>query len=139
MDGSSGACCGACAFAAETARTGGPVAATGPHLQVARDAAGVPIGVTLVLWIAGREDRRVRVEKDYLVLGRRPPADVVVDMDILSRRQCAFDFRSGEVVVEDLKSGCGTYVDGRAVQRAALRAGDRVMMADLTVSVEVAG
>lgn len=137
MDGPSGACCGACAFAAETASAGGPAASTGAHLHVERDAGGVPRGVTLVLRTEGEEPRRVPVGKDYLVLGRTPPADVVVEMIELSRRQCGFDFRSGEVVVEDLGSACGTYVNGAHVQRAALRAGDQVRVANLIIDVEV--
>lgn len=57
----------------------------------------------------------VPITKPYLVLGRTPPADLVVDMSVLSRRQSGFDFSSGEVVVEDLRSNCGTYVNGAQV------------------------
>lgn len=77
------------------------------------------------------------VEKARLVLGRTPPADVVVPMDVLSRRQCAFDFSTGEVVVEDLDSACGTYVNGGLVRRAALRGGDEVSMGDLVIELRV--
>ena len=47
-----------------------------------------------------------------------------------------------EVVVEDLQSTCGTYVNGEATGyggRRALRAGDRVSMGDLVVTVWVEG
>lgn len=77
------------------------------------------------------------VDKAYLVLGRAPPADVVVPMPVLSRRQCAFDFSSGEIVVEDLNSACGTYVNGERTGRAALRAGDEVSMGDLVIEVRL--
>jgi len=134
-------CCGACGHAAEVARAGGPAPNHNPHLRVELGADGVPRGVVLVLW-KGRGDERgepriVPVEKACLVLGRTPPADVVVPMDVLSRRQCSFDFSTEEVVVEDLDSGCGTYVNGGQVRRAALRAGDEVSMGDLVIEVRV--
>jgi hypothetical protein len=134
-------CCGACGHAAAVALAGGPPPNPNPHLRVPLDPAGVPRGAHLVLWtelsgVAG-EPRIVPVNKPYLILGRTRPADVVVPMAILSRRQCAFDFSTGEAVVEDLESACGTYVNGAQVRRAALRAGDRVTMADLVIEVRV--
>jgi pSer/pThr/pTyr-binding forkhead associated (FHA) protein len=62
-----------------------------------------------------------------------------VSVEDQARRQCGFDFSSGEVVVEDLDSSCGTYVNGALVRRAALRAGDEVSMAELVIQVQVEG
>lgn len=138
MDGSAPRC-GASGHAAEVARAGGSAPGPNPHLQVELDAEGVPLGMELVLFSScggeGEAPRIVPVNKPYLVLGRTPPADVVVPLPVLSRRQCGFDFRSGEVVVEDLQSASGTYVNGEHVRRAALRAGDRVTIGDLVVEV----
>lgn len=134
-------CCGACGHAAEVALAGGPPPNPNPHLRVELGPGGVPRGVELVLRsMRGGETgapATVRVDRPYLVLGRTPPADVVVPMPVLSRRQCGFDFSTGEVVVEDLQSACGTYVNGAQVRRAALRAGDQVSMGDLVVEVRL--
>jgi pSer/pThr/pTyr-binding forkhead associated (FHA) protein len=138
MDGLISPCCGACGHAAEVAAAGGPAPNPNPHLRVSLDAGGVPRGVMLeVRTPHGTE--LVPVRKGYVVLGRTAPADVVVGLFTLSRRQCGFDFSSGEVVVEDLDSACGTYVNGAQTSRAALRAGDEVSAGDLVVRVLVIG
>jgi pSer/pThr/pTyr-binding forkhead associated (FHA) protein len=131
-------CCGACGHAAELAAAGGPAPNDNPHLHVSLGADGAPRGVALVLRTR-TSTTIVPIGKGYVVVGRTPPADVVVDMMVLSRRQCGFDFSSGEVVVEDLDSTCGTYVNGVQTRRAALRGGDEVSMGDLVIQVRVEG
>lgn len=140
MDGHTKPCCGACGHAAEVARRGGAAPNDNPHLRVSRDADGSPSGVSLVLHVRGRhlEDEIVPIQRARVVLGRTPPADIVVEMAELSRRQCAFDFSTGEVVVEDLMSACGTYVNGEQIDRPrALRAGDEVRVGDLIICVRL--
>jgi pSer/pThr/pTyr-binding forkhead associated (FHA) protein len=84
------------------------------------------------------ETQVIPVNKGRVILGRTKPADIVVDDVRLSRRQCAFDFTSGEAVIQDLESACGTYVNGEQVGYGggrALRAGDVVGMVDLEIEV----
>ena len=138
MEGSIKPCCGACGHAAQVAAAGGPAPNDNPHLRVSLGPDGAPRGVALVLRTPNGTTI-VPIGKGYVVVGRTPPADVVVEMPVLSRRQCGFDFSSGEVVIEDLKSACGTYVNGAQVRRAALRAGDEVSMADLVIQIQVEG
>jgi pSer/pThr/pTyr-binding forkhead associated (FHA) protein len=121
----------------ELAKSGGSAPSAGEHLRVDLDGDGVPRGVSLVM-TSGRGAPRVEpVRKPYVVLGRKAPADVVINMAALSRRQCGFDFSTGEVVIEDLDSTCGTYVNGAQVRRAALRAGDEVRVGDLILHVQI--
>jgi hypothetical protein len=128
-------CCGACGHAAEVMRAGGPAPNEGPHLRVDLAPDGTPRGAALILREGDREPKIVPVDKPRVVLGRTPPADVVVPMAVLSRRQCAFDFSSGEVFVEDLESTCGTYVNDEQVAKRALRSGDQVRAGDLIIEV----
>lgn len=131
-------CCGACGHAAEIAERGGAAPNEGPHLRVSLGTGGSPGNASLVL-SGGREGPQIiAVHKARIVLGRTPPADVVVPMDVLSRRQCAFDFSTGEAVVEDLQSACGTYVNGEQIgSPRALRAGDEVRVGDLIIHVKL--
>lgn len=136
------ACCGACGHAAEVAKNGGPTPNTNPHLRFPVRPDGAPVGVEIVLVEGVRAEEVARtvipVDKPYLVLGRTPPADIVIPMVVLSRRQCGFSFATGEAVIEDLQSTCGTYVNGEAVRRAALRPGDQVRVGDLVLEVRIA-
>ncbi|MFT3772453.1 MAG: FHA domain-containing protein [Minicystis sp.] len=135
MDGSFSACCGACELAAEVARAGGAAPNPNPHLTFARGADGVPVGTTLVVRLGDGAPELHPVQKARVVLGRTAGADIVVPDSVLSRRQCAFDFSTGEVVIEDLDSTCGTFVNGESVTSRALRAGDVVSMANVQIEV----
>jgi hypothetical protein len=67
--------------------------------------------VKLVIWASGVTSE-VLPAKAVLVAGRARDADLVFDDSALSRRQFRLSFTDEGVVVEDLNSTCGTYVDG---------------------------
>ena len=48
-------------------------------------------------------------------IGRTPPADIVLSDSEVSRSHCFIALENGELVVSDLKSTNGTYVDGTKV------------------------
>lgn len=79
--------------------------------------------------VSGRDlGRSIPLDKAQLVVGRAREADVRIDDDVISRRQCRFVVREGHVYVEDLHSSCGTYVDGEKVASSPLRDGQRVLV-----------
>jgi pSer/pThr/pTyr-binding forkhead associated (FHA) protein len=60
-------------------------------------------------------------------MGRAKRSDFVVEQFLLSRAHCRFTLSaSNELLVEDLDSTNGTFVNGRKVQRWKLASGDRV-------------
>ena len=64
-----------------------------------------------------------------VVVGREPDSDIVLDSPYISCHHARFIRRGGEgrsYSVADLRSTGGTYVNGRRVERAELRAGDRI-------------
>jgi pSer/pThr/pTyr-binding forkhead associated (FHA) protein len=120
-------CCGACAHALEVRARGTSVPSTAALLH-APVVGGIPRGVEITI-VQGRElGRTLVLDKAELVVGRTAGADVRIDDDVISRRQCRFAFRDGHVYVEDLDSTCGTYVDGAQVRSAPLRDGQRVLV-----------
>jgi hypothetical protein len=48
-----------------------------------------------------------------VTIGRRPPADILMQDDAISGRHCRIYFQQGQWLVEDLGSTNGTFVDGR--------------------------
>lgn len=71
-----------------------------------------------------------------LILGRSDTADVVLSHPQVSRAHARISRRGAELIVEDLGSSSGTYVNGRLVKEHALGEGDilrvgtsRVMLA----------
>ena len=120
-------CCGACAHALEIQARGGPAPSAAPLLHAPVED-GIPRGVTIVIIAGGELGRVIPLDKPEIVVGRARDADVCLADAVISRRQCRFVFRDGHVYVEDLRSACGTYVDGEKVGSAALRDGQRVMV-----------
>ena len=61
-----------------------------------------------------------------LVIGRDIPADIIIPDQALSRRHVELTATSEGVVVRDLDSSNGSYVNDEPIQQAALSKGDRL-------------
>lgn len=78
----------------------------------------------------------LRLRPDMVrTVGRSTVADLVVDAPFLSRVHCRITARADTLVVEDLRSTNGTFVNGRRVERATLGEGDRLTIGRWEFSV----
>jgi ABC transport system ATP-binding/permease protein len=69
-------------------------------------------------------------------MGRAKRSDFIVENFLLSRAHCRFTLSStNELLVEDLGSTNGTFVNGRKVNRAVLATGDRVKVGRIEFAV----
>lgn len=68
-------------------------------------------------------------------VGRAPRADFIVDAPLVSRLHCRLTAGAAEVEVLDLDSTNGTYVNGKRVERATLRGGDRLGVGRVELTV----
>lgn len=57
-------------------------------------------------------------------VGRAPRADFVVDAPLVSRLHCRLTLQSDGLLVEDLESRNGTFVNGERVTKLVMRSGD---------------
>ena len=74
------------------------------------------------------EGRQVPVDRAF-ELGRDPTADVVLEDDLVSRRHARVTPQGGGIVVEDLASRNGTFVNGNELHApTTLRPGDRLLV-----------
>ena len=73
--------------------------------------------------------KRTRVRETALV-GRASDCDVVVRAPDVSKQHCRIMVENGEVLVEDLGSFNGTYVNGQRIKRSGLNDDDRLGIAD---------
>jgi hypothetical protein len=60
----------------------------------------------------------------HLVIGRSSSCQIVLADDTVSRRHAELRFEDGRWLLRDLHSSNGTYVNGRWVAEAEVRAGD---------------
>lgn len=71
------------------------------------------------------------------VLGRDPGADLCIDHDSISRKHCQFSLNAEEaLVIKDLESTNGIYVDDNRVHHAILMPGQTIQIGALIVSVD---
>ena len=69
-------------------------------------------------------------------MGRAKRSDFIVENFLLSRAHCRFTLSSSnELLVEDLESTNGTFVNGKKVQRWTLASGDRVKVGRVEFAV----
>jgi pSer/pThr/pTyr-binding forkhead associated (FHA) protein len=74
----------------------------------------------------------VALDRDQIVVGRAPESDIHLDDDLVSRRHAVLERRSGQILLTDLGSSNGTYVNGARLQATvALNDGDHVRFADV--------
>lgn len=86
----------------------------------------------LVVLTGVKRGQRYALGEGELVVGRKPPARLVLPDPLVSARHCGITLAADEVILTDLGSANGSYVDGRRVDRptrladgASLRLGDQ--------------
>jgi hypothetical protein len=99
-------------------------------------AASVRVTVPLVLLI-GRGGQQVRLFNPETVIGRGAECDLVVKVSAVSKRHCIIRIEADQVVVEDLGSSNGTFVNGEKKQLARLMDGDKLDIAGQVFEVRL--
>jgi transcriptional regulator with PAS, ATPase and Fis domain len=90
--------------------------------------AEAPTGTRFALMVFCDAEAQLRLleEGSSVVIGREPPAEIVVNDASVSRQHARILRKQDEVWVEDLDSRNGTVVRGNRVQRQRLESGDQV-------------
>ena len=85
--------------------------------------------------VGGKADRTQVNLRLPAVLGRGRDADLKLGHPSISRRHCLLVEQHGMVVVQDLRSTNGTFVDDQRVQSAVVEPGSRLQIGPLTFIV----
>ena len=78
----------------------------------------------------------IAVNRPLVMVGRHARCDVRLESSCVSRRHCVLTEDNGDVVIRDLDSTNGTWVNGRRVQRERLKQGDKVWIAHICYRLE---
>jgi pSer/pThr/pTyr-binding forkhead associated (FHA) protein len=79
--------------------------------------------------------KEVNVGVDPLTIGRAPDNDIQVDNLAVSSHHAKIMNEAGKLVVEDLNSMNGTFVNNQRVKRVTLKPGDVVLVGKHTIEV----
>lgn len=68
------------------------------------------------------------LDKEETVIGRIQENDIMIDNLAVSRRHAKIHMKDGKVVIKDLGSANGTFVNGLQVDEAELKSGDIILI-----------
>jgi ABC-type multidrug transport system ATPase subunit/pSer/pThr/pTyr-binding forkhead associated (FHA) protein len=71
---------------------------------------------------------KVGLDKDCITIGRDPSNDVVIDHPVVSKKHAEIIKQNGKVILVDLGSTNGTFVNGIKVKRHQLQELDRIVI-----------
>jgi pSer/pThr/pTyr-binding forkhead associated (FHA) protein len=93
--------------------------------------------VKLTVEKGARKKQEIRLKSEDTIIGRRAGCDLRVPSASVSRRHCRLSFHDDCLVVEDLQSANGTYLNGvRIKDTQPVRPGDRLEVGPVTFLVE---
>ena len=91
----------------------------------------------LVLLEEGLATRRIPIGPQPLTIGRVRPCDLVIEGHAISRSHCRVQLEGDDVVLTDLNSTNGTFVDGRRIAGAVpLQHGSVLQIGSCTLNYE---
>ena len=87
------------------------------------------------------ERREFRITKPRTIIGRRQDCDLRIPTRDVSRRHCEITpgEKRSEVMVRDLGSSNGTYVNGKRIAECTLQPADRLAVGPVTFVIQIDG
>ncbi len=86
---------------------------------------GIPI---IVVTLCSRVIERRKLDKEETTIGRTQENDIAIKNFLVSRHHAKIYTKDGKVVIKDLGSANGTFVNGIRVEEAELRTGDVILI-----------
>jgi len=117
------------------ARKDDPAAAR-PHSSTLQETRMTTVLVTFTHKGARKE---FTLQDQPQIIGRSPEADIRIPVSDVSRSHCEVAVRGKKIVIRDLGSSNGTFVNDQRVSEAALKAGDRVRIGPVLFTVQIDG
>jgi pSer/pThr/pTyr-binding forkhead associated (FHA) protein len=86
---------------------------------------GVPF---IAITLNSKVIERKMLDKEEAIIGRIQENDIIIDNLAVSRRHAKIYIKDGKVVIKDLGSANGTFVNGVQVDEAELKSGDIILI-----------
>ena len=95
--------------------------------------------ISLVMFKSDSTRREFPIKRDVFVIGRKNTCDLRIPLSSVSRKHCELKVVGDEVLVKDLGSSNGTFVNRIRVEDTVLKAGDELVVGPVVFTVVVDG
>lgn len=93
--------------------------------------------IEVILYRPGGKENTLHSEKSSLMIGKATGNDILLDEEGVSRYHARLSIDGTELVLEDLGSTNGTYVNSKRVERCALMPKDKITIGSTLISAEM--
>lgn len=97
------------------------------------------MNISLVMVTANGKTREIALPKLPISVGRGEECRVRIPLASVSRKHCELKIEDDELVIQDLKSSNGTFVNGERIRSRELAPGDLVAVGPLVFVVKIDG
>jgi pSer/pThr/pTyr-binding forkhead associated (FHA) protein len=80
-----------------------------------------------------------QLPSDVTLIGRRQDCDLCIPLSVVSRKHCELNMDQNRLMIRDLGSRNGTFVNGQKVEEARLNPGDQIQLGPVTFIVQIDG
>lgn len=94
---------------------------------------------SLVMVKSDGSSKEIAIDREAISIGREDSCRIRVPLPAVSRKHCEIKIDDGELVVADLGSSNGTYVNGKRVKQTELAPGDLLCVGPIVFVVRIDG
>ena len=95
--------------------------------------------VNLVLFKKGGSQKSFSLPDSTTVIGRRGNCDLCIPLKTVSRKHCQLNQDKETINIRDLGSRGGTFLNGKRIDEAAVKAGDYIRIGPLIFGLQING
>ncbi len=96
--------------------------------------------VSLILLSGNGKQKKFDLSSELTVLGRRKDCDLYIPLESVSRRHCELDIEGDSLIIRDLKSKNGTFLNGSKIQdQTTAKHGDKLVVGPLSFILQFDG
>ena len=95
--------------------------------------------VNLVLFKKGGSQKSFSLPDSTTVIGRRHNCDLCIPLKTVSRKHCQLNQNKETINIRDLGSRSGTFLNGKRIDEAAVKAGDYIKIGPLIFGLQING
>ncbi len=97
------------------------------------------MNVQLVLFKEDGTRRDLDMKRDAVVIGRSGDCDFQIPLAVISRRHCKLSKKGERLIVKDLGSSNGTFLNDKRVLQAEAKAGDQMKVGPVIFTIVIDG